>query len=270
MAGTSLRTYVPIPPGGGADYAGLLAVDPPERIREGREFTVVVRQVTNAFSARLRQKRPQNTAGAKKGKKAAAAAAVAQEGPMGRDQYDYRQWRRVLGAFQLTAPVRPKETLLFREERHLSVLRSIAESIPQASRWHPVFERYIDVIGRRVISFGGDPMQIKPSPYGWPKPHHEPAPHPHPGHHYPPDEEREAYRGKIVGMLFDRFGDFEGFVLETAEGERRYFSREQDVEALAERAWRERLRVTVVAERDDPRHAASIVIWEPPVHLQLG
>ncbi len=184
---------------------------------------------------------------------------------MGRDQYDYRQWRRVLGAFQLTAPVRPKETLLFREERHLSVLRWIAESIPQSSRWLPVFERYIDVIGNRVISFGGDPTHVKPSPYGWPKPQHEPEPHP--GHHLPPGEEREGHRGKIAGLLFDRFGDFEGLVLDTAEGERRYFSHERDVEALAERAWRERLRVAVLVERDDPRHAASIVIWEPPVHV---
>jgi len=258
-------TYLPIPPGSGADYAGLLAVEPPERLREGHEFTVAVRQVTNAFSARLREKRPQDPGGTKKGKKAAAAAAVAQEGPMGRDQYDYHQWRRVLGAFQLTAPVRPKETLLFREERHLSVLRWIAESIPQSSRWYHVFERYIDVIGSRVISFGGDPTHVKPSPYGWPKPHHEPQPHP--GHHLPPGEEREGHRGKIAGLLFDRFGDFEGFMLHTAEGERRYFSHERDVEALAERAWRERLRVTVLVERDDPRHPASIVIWEPPVHV---
>ena len=242
-------TYVPIPPGGGDDYAGLLAVEPPERLREGHEFTVVVRQVTNAFSNRLRGKRDQHPDEGGQG------AGVAQEGPMGRDQYDYRQWRRVLGAFQLTAPVRPKQTLLFREERHLSVLRWIAESIPPGSRWHPVFERYIDVISSRVISFGGDPVHVRPSPYGWPTRHHEPHP--------PPGEERE---GKIAGLLFDRFGDFEGFVLETAAGEHRFLSRERHVEELAERAWRERLRVSVRAERDDPHHPASIAIWEPPVH----
>jgi hypothetical protein len=67
--------------------------------------------------------------------------------------------------------------------------------------------------------------------------------------------------------LFDRFGDFEGFIPETDEEERRYLSRERDIEILTERAWRERLRVTVLAERDDPRTAASIVIWEPPTHL---
>jgi hypothetical protein len=182
---------------------------------------------------------------------------------MGRSEYDYLQWRRVLGAFQLTAPVRPRQTLLFREERHLSVLRWIAEAIPQHSRWHPVFDRYIDVIGDRVAAFGGDPSHVRPSPYGWPK-RHEPAAH---SGHRPPGEERVRNTGKIAGLLFDRFGDFEGFVLETAEGERRFFSRERDIEALAERAWRERLRVTVFAERDDQQHVASIVIWEPPVHV---
>jgi len=255
-------TYVPIPPGNGPDYAGLLAVEPPQSLKT-REFTVVVRQVTNAFSARLREKRAQEAGAAKKkGKKAIAAAAATQEGPMGRSEYDYLQWRRVLGAFQLTAPVQPKEALLFREQRYLSVLRWIAEGIPQGSRWHPVFERYVDVIGSRVISFGGDPTRIAPSPYGWPKPHHEP----HPGH-FPPGEERERHTGKIASLLFDRFGDFEGFVLETARGERRYFSRERDVKALAERAWEQRLRVTVFAKRDDPRHATSIAISEPPVHV---
>jgi hypothetical protein len=258
-------TYVPIPPGSGPDYAGLLAVEPPENVKE-RGFTVVVRQVTNASAARLRRGELQEeaAAGAKKKKKGKAAEAVTQEGFMGRSEYDVLEWRRVLGAFQLTAPVRPKQTLLVREERQLSVLRWIAEAIPRDSRWHPVFERYVDVIGDRVIAFGGDPTRVLPSPYGWPK--HEHEPHPDPGH-LPPGEEREGHRGKIAGLLFDRFGDFEGFVLETDEGERRYFSRERDVEALAERAWRERLRVTVYAERDDPRRAASIMLWEPPVHV---
>jgi hypothetical protein len=57
------------------------------------------------------------------------------------------------------------------------------------------------------------------------------------------------------------------FVLETDEEERRYFSREREIETLTERAWRARLRVTVYAERDDPRRAASIMLWEPPVHV---
>jgi hypothetical protein len=85
-------------------------------------------------------------------------------------------------------------------------------------------------------------------------------------------EERRAFTGKIAGLIFDHFGDFDGFLLETEEGERKFLSREKDVEELAERAWRERLRITVCAERDQPHRPLSIIIREPPApfgHLQL-
>jgi hypothetical protein len=65
--------------------------------------------------------------------------------------------------------------------------------------------------------------------------------------------------------MFDRFGDFEGFLLDTEEGERVYHSREKEMERLAERAWRERLRITVVVERDEPRRLVSLIVREPPV-----
>lgn len=270
-------TYVPVPPGSGSDYAGLLTIDPPSNVKPGEEFTVVVRQVTNASAARLRFREQEQvveeTKGTKgKGKSKKAPAAVAtQESNMGRSDYDFLRWRRVLGAFQLTVPVKPHGSLLRREERDLAVLKWIFQSIPHDSRWYPVFERYVDVIGQRVKAFGGDPMHVKPSPTGDPygKPPHE-GPH-HPPHeepHHPPyGEERVGHKGKVAGLIFDRFGDFEGFVLETAEGERRYFSREHEIELLAERAWRERLRVTVFVERDEPKRAASIVIWEPPAPI---
>jgi hypothetical protein len=255
-------TYLPVPPRSGIDYAGLLTVEPPPSLRPGEQFTVVVRQVTNAFATKLRLKE-QPAAVETKGK-SKRATAVPQEGDMSRSAYDYSQWRRVLGAFQLTIPVRQKETLLVREERHLSVLRWIAEAIPHNSRWYPVFERYIDVIGGRVKTFGGDPTQVVPSPWGHPRPHGEPDGEPH---HPPHGEERTAHTGKISGLTFDRFGDFEGFVLETDEEERSYHSREREIETIAERAWRERLRVRVLAEHEEPRRATSIVILKPPVTM---
>src|SRR5262249_35976761 len=59
------------------------------------------------------------------------------------------EWRRVIGAFQLTIPVKAKEELLLTEERQLAVLRWIAESIPYSNRWYPVFIRYLQqVVGR--------------------------------------------------------------------------------------------------------------------------
>jgi hypothetical protein len=270
---------------------------------------VVVRQVTNAFATSLivRDKRDGPAAELERTHAAAAADAevdrpvgeqvdeqgastveggggavgVSQEGVGRRSQYSYSAWRRVLGAFQLTIPVRPRQAVLVQQERALSTVRWIAESIPADSRWFPVFQRYVDVLGSRVTDFGGDPTQVVPSPTGDP---HGPPHGDHDGDHDDDhdrdhdghggghggrhgDEDRIGHTGKVSGLIFDRFGDFEGFVLVTDEHERRYFSRESEVEALTGRAWRERLRITVFAERDEPWRAASIVIWEPPVAL---
>jgi hypothetical protein len=232
-------TYVPVPPGS-VDYAGLLSVDMPSGLRRGAAHTVVVRQVTNA-SGRVR--RP-----ARRGRKRAAEASAAAAS---------LEWRRVVGAFQLTIPVKEKALLLPAAERQLSVLRWIGEAIPHQSRWHPVFRRYLEQIARRVSAFGGDPDRIEPSPFGK-TPHH--------GHHPPArsSERRVASTGKVAGLIFDRFGDFDGFVLDTGEGERAFRSRERELEELAERAWRERLRITVWAERDAPERPLEILVRDRP------
>ncbi len=167
------------------------------------------------------------------------------------------EWRRVLGAFQPTIPVRNKAVLLVPEERDLSVLRWIAEFIPHHSRWFPVFHRYLTKIAGRVIAFGGDPTQILPSPTGEGRRKHR-------RHEEHEGEERRGFTGKIAGLILDRFGDFEGFLLDTEDGERKFFTREKEIEELAERAWRERLRITVWAERDEPHRPSSIIVREPP------
>ena len=60
----------------------------------------------------------------------------------------------------------------------------------------------------------------------------------------------------MIALCYDRFGDFEGFVIETFEGrDRRFFSREQRIELLARRAWIDRLRVLVFTEGDNERVA---------------
>ena len=53
-------------------------------------------------------------------------------------------------------------------------------------------------------------------------------------------------------------------MLETEEGEHKVLSREKDMEELAERVWRERLRITVWAEQDEPHRPARIVVLQPP------
>lgn len=84
-------------------------------------------------------------------------------------------------------------------------------------------------------------------------------------HHH---ERLEDHTGKIGGLMFDHFGDFEGFILETDEGERRYFNREADIRTLAERAWFERLRITVIAECESPGRPRKIIVRKPPAPFE--
>jgi len=72
--------------------------------------------------------------------------------------------------------------------------------------------------------------------------------------------------------VFDHFGDFDGFLLDTGEHDDRFCSREPSVRELAELAWREHLRVTVLAEPNghpadghsaDGERLRSIVLHEP-------
>jgi hypothetical protein len=234
-------TYIPIPPGANINYAGLFSIELPANVRRGRVFGVVVRQVTEA--AARKQRRPRDPDGAFDEPGAAAS--------------DYIEWRRVLGAFQLTIPVKTPHSLLIRAERDLLVLRWIGQAMPHNARWYPVFQRYLKLIADRVTVFGGDPAHILPSPMGDGKRR--------PPHHREPEfEHRIAFTGKIAGLIFDHFGDFEGFLLETEEGEHKFFSREKDMRELAERAWRERLSITVWAERDEPRRPLMIVLRQPP------
>ena len=168
----------------------------------------------------------------------------------------------MLGTFQISIPVTERRTLLEREERLLAVLRWIAEHIPHGNRWYPVFRRYLTVVGGRVSSLGGDPATIEPSPTGYGKGRRYPPEHGHrPDFHH---EGRVRVEGKVAGLVFDRFGDFEAFTLDTEHGPRTFFSRESEVEELAARAWRERLRLIVWAEHGRPERLHSIVICEPP------
>ena len=230
-------TYVPIPPGATVNYAGLLSVDVPGTGRRGGTYQVVVRQVTNAFGKRVPPPPPPPGLEAE----VAAVGAAAEV-----------EWRRVLGAFQLAIPVKAKQLLLLvPEERDLSVLRWIAEAIPHHNRWHPVFHRYLEQIAGRVRTFGGDPTKILPSPTGELKPKHS-------------REQTRALTGNIAELIFDHFGDFEGFLLETDEHEHRFSTRERNMAALAERAWHDQLRLTVIAEPQKPHTPLTIIIHQPP------
>ena len=133
----------------------------------------------------------------------------------------------MLGSFQLNIPVETREVLLGPEERLLSVLRWIAKGMPNHNRWHPVFRRYLEQIAGRVSALGGNPSKILPSPSG------DGGAQPQPTHKRP--EDRLHFTGKIAGLVFDRYGDFAGFLLDTEDGEREFSSREKEIAELAQR-----------------------------------
>lgn len=70
--------------------------------------------------------------------------------------------------------------------------------------------------------------------------------------------------GKIASLIFDHFGDFEGFVLETRSGKKEFLGCEMELKALAERAWRERLRIIVKTDLLDPHRILAIILQHPP------
>ena len=112
-------------------------------------------------------------------------------------------------------------------------------------------------IGERVGGFGGDPGSVEPDPNGFP------------GGLEPAAACRAArggsgFTGKVSGVLYDRYGDFEGFTLETRRGSSLFRSREHTIEDIAVRAWRERTLIVVYVGADDPRRPETILLRYGP------
>lgn len=219
-------TYVPAPDAAG-NLAGLLDAKLPAGIGAGRKFTVVVSQLATQ-TARI---------------PVSSNDAV-------RRSFPQISWREITGTFKLALRTYAPSEALPRLEQDLSFLRWVFESVPGDSRWRPVFVRYLGALASLVRDFGGSPQLISPSSTGdWrgTKPH-EPA-------------DKRHFTGKIDGLIFDHFGDFEGFYLETDEDERlQFYSREANLRSVVERAWLARLRVTVVAEPDRPDRPRRLVL----------
>ena len=151
-----------------------------------------------------------------------------------------------------------KDLLLVEEERLLAWLLWIKKFIAVDNRWYPVFQRYVDQIGGRVLGFGGNPHEIVASPAErtWLK--RQPSGGEGSGEGY-------EYTGKVDGVIYDRFGDFEGFLLLTEHGEEhRFHARECKIEELARMAWRARIVITVIAERHDSHRPVSIILRRAP------
>jgi hypothetical protein len=179
---------------------------------------------------------------------------------------DSGYWRQTIGAFQIGIPVSTKQEMLIHHLRLLSVLRWRAEWLRPNNRWYGAFVRYVELMAAKVSALGGNPCAVAPTPDGKLGRDDE---DPDDGHRReelfnPGSDDRrgdtkgldvdgespESRVGKISGLLYDHFGDFEGFALEGHDGaSQRFFSRETAIRDLARAAWSERLvvRVTLVS-----------------------
>ncbi len=240
-------SFVPIPSSAaGLNYMGLLSVNLPPGIAKGQEFEVVVKQLTSAGS-RQEQRTGESVLAAVKG-------AV--------------MWRRVLGVFRLDIPVATKGSLLDRERRTLSIMRWIAKSVPLESRWYPVFNRYLEQIAVRVEEMGGNPVLVYPNPNGewWEPGGGREEEGREDKHHRPCDADVEA-TGKVVGLVHDRFGDFEAFLLQELRcGEvLRFRTRHRTMVETVEYAWRDQITVSVFSRSHEREVPVVVVLREPPV-----
>jgi len=195
------------------------------------------------------------------------------------------RWRETIGAFQLGVPVSVKEEMLGYYIRLLSLLRWRAELLRPTDHWYATFIRYVELVADKVRALGGNPDRVPPTPDG-------DVPLPGKGDDDGDDGNSDGdgdggffepgdddllgetdglppvgqakpgvWSGKVSGLLFDHFGDFEGFTLEAYSGDhRRFFSREQAILALAETAWSERRVVTVITVSSSSRRVRRLLI----------
>ena len=269
-------TIIPIPQGTSRN-AGLLSVDLPGGIRKGERYDIVVRQVSEAqATSRPPPPPPPPIKTPPRSQTLATKASQVANAVLEQPPVTF-SWRRQTGAFQIAIVISTKERILLSEERLLSWLLWLRKSIPINNRWHPIFKRYIEQVEGRVAGFGGNPGKILPSPIGdvpgWPtgggKGGHGGHDHDHHrhDHHHRDFEFLEGHHhtGKVTGVIYGRFGDFEGFILRTLEGHEHHFhGHEPEIEDLVHRAWIERILITVIADEHDRDWPRAIIFRRLP------
>ena len=225
---TTGASYVPVPSGLTENVAGLLTIELPPVIKRGQEYNAVVRRLSS-------RRADVNDA-------AAGPDAGAVE----------RNWRFVVGTFLVKIPVAAERSLLAAEEDTYAIFSWRFENLAPASRWYPVLERYLGYLAERVNAFGGNAGAIQPSPTGA-----GPVTGPRPAG-------LDERTGKVTGVCYDRFGDFEGFLLETESGhERAYRAREAALEKQVRFAWLDRAVITVISRDGQPDVPVTVILRRP-------
>jgi hypothetical protein len=142
------------------------------------------------------------------------------------------------------------EPLLSKLVRNLAVLKYIFQAIPAGDKWHPVFVRYIGQLADQIKDLGVDPDQVPASA-------DDPGIPGRPGD----EQDRDCVTGKVAEVIFDCFGDFEGFILETCECKRiRFNSKEKGIGELVLRACAEGLLIAVCINRKCEGKIREIIV----------
>jgi hypothetical protein len=243
-------TFVPVLPGTGENFAGLFTIDLPLGVKSGQEFTISVRRITTR-RAQIEQPAPPPPQ-----PQARRANDVRDPGKT------TRNWRVITGTFAVKIPVTTSEKMLPVEDNTYSIIKWRLDQMQTSNRWVPVLQRYLGIVEGRISGLGGDPAKITPSPTGiyWRNPVQPVHGHGH-GHGH---GKTHDHTGKIEGIIYDRFGDFEGFLLLTEHGEEILFrTHESEIEELVRFAWEDRIAITVVTDHHDPERPVSIILRRP-------
>jgi hypothetical protein len=212
----------------------LFAIERPPTVRYGNEFDVIMRRIT---TKQLGRPAPPNTP-----PQTQVARAVKEEQLL---------WRYITGSFLTRISVQKESQILPADENLLAILKWRLGLIDPSNRWYAVLLRYISYLSGRIDGMGGNASQIPASPDGYQQP--SPVHVQHSGEH--------CYTGKVIGIRYDRFGDFEGFTILSEKGNEHWFrGREHEVEQLVRQAWIERTLISVFVESHDPDWPASIVL----------
>ncbi|MGC2406361.1 MAG: LodA/GoxA family CTQ-dependent oxidase [Candidatus Cybelea sp.] len=227
-------TYVPIPSGDGLDLAGLITLELPPGVRRGQTFRIVARQIVDAPAPLPRRQPPP------RGRAPGDRAQVPQRMAETSSRRTPTPPRHILGSFGFSVQVKSDDAMLVSDERALTAIGRVVSAIPLENRWYPVMQRYHSQLQGRVRALGGKPPQEGNG------------------------ERWASYEGKISGLIYDRFGEFEGFIVDTEEGRHTLRSRERDVEELVRFAWSARVAVRVLAEWEHREELRSIILLRPP------